>query len=143
MNAFKETIRSTCVAAYETHKNNCSGFVNAVTTALGYPVSGTADNQLAQLTTSPDWEQINRTAAITAVIGGSLVVAGLRSSEHNPPRSHGHVVIVVDGNLYRNLYPAVWGGSIGNAQSNCTKSVGEVWNTLDRDNVQYFRAKGH
>jgi hypothetical protein len=73
---------------------------------------------------------------------GALVVAGLKSSDHNPARSNGHVVIVVGGALYRETYPLCWCGSIGSAQSKGTKSVGEVWSRTDRDSVVYFCSSG-
>ena len=44
----------------------------------------------------------------------------------------------MSGNLYRKKYPLVWGGSTGGAQSQGDKSVGEVWNNKDRDNVVYY-----
>ena len=83
----------------------------------------------------------DRATAVTAVHAGALVIAGLKSYEHTPARNNGHVVIVVDGTLYRGIYPMVWGGSIGNAQSKGTKSVGEVWNRADRDAVLYYKLK--
>jgi hypothetical protein len=34
---------------------------------------------------------------------GMFVVAGLRSDEHSPARSYGHVAVVVSGELYRGI----------------------------------------
>jgi len=137
-----EEIVAACRKHYTVHSNDCSGFVRAVTAELGYPVSGNANGIMNELANSPDkWEPIDRPTAVAAVRTGALVIAGLKSSEHNPPRNNGHVVIVVDGPLYRDTYPLVWGGSIGNAQSPGTKTVGEVWNRSDRDAVRYYRRK--
>jgi hypothetical protein len=54
------------------------------------------------------------------------------------PGWNGHVAIVVSGELYKQKYPVVWGGSIASAQSKGSKTVGEVWNRADRDNVAYY-----
>src|SRR5690349_8850909 len=135
-------IVAACRKHYAAHKNDCSAYVRAVTAELGHPVSGNANGIMNELASATDrWEKIDRAAAVAAVTTGALVIAGLKSSEHNPPRNNGHVVIVVEGPLYRNTYPLVWGGSIGNAQSQGTKSVGEVWNRSDRDAVLYYKAK--
>lgn len=137
----KETILAACTRHYAAHSDNCSGFVNAVTTELGHPLTGNANSQMNALAGSSAWESITRETAVEAVKGDALVIAGLKSGDHNPPRNNGHIVVVVDGTLYRGIYPIVWGGSIGNAQSRGTKSVGEVWNRTDRDNVLYYRLK--
>ena len=76
--------------------------------------------------------------AATKATAGMFVVAGLKSSEHNPARSNGHVAVVVSGDLYRGKYPKAWCGSIGGAQSQGTKSTGEIWNRTDRDSVIYY-----
>jgi hypothetical protein len=138
----KDDIVAACRKHYTTFSNDCSGFVRAVTSELGHPVSGNANGIMNELASATDrWERIDRAAAIEAVKTGALVIAGLKASDHTPPRNNGHVVIVVDGPLYRSTYPLVWGGSIGNAQSPGTKSVGEVWNRTDRDAVLYYKLK--
>ncbi len=136
-----QEIVDACKKHYPMHSDDCSGFVRAVTAELGHPVSGTANGIMNELANSSAWEKIDRAKAIDAVKAGALVIAGLKSQDHNPPRNNGHVVIVVDGPLYRNTYPLVWGGSIGNAQSRGTKTVGEVWSRADRDAVQYYKLK--
>lgn len=137
-----EEIVAACRNNYAAFSNDCSGFVRAVTSELGHPVSGNANgimNELANATST--WEPITRQQAVDAVKTGALVIAGLKSSDHTPPRNNGHVVIVIDGPLYRDTYPLCWGGSIGNAQSRGNKSVGEVWNRTDRDAVLYYKLK--
>ena len=69
---------------------------------------------------------------------GYLVVAALRSDEHSPRRTEGHVAVIVDGDLYHAKYPTCWCGSTGAAQSQGELSVGEVWRRTDRDNVGYY-----
>lgn len=122
------------------NRDNCSGFVKAVAKKLGIKLKETAnaDEIVNEITES--WRPLNnngKEAAATAATG-TLVIAGLRSKDHKPVRSNGHVVIIVSGALYRDMYPRCWGGSTGNAQSRGDKSVGEVWNRTDRDNVAYF-----
>lgn len=137
----KEDIVAACRKHYAAYSGDCSGFVHAVTTELGHPLSGNANSMMTALAGSSAWQSIDRAEAVEAVKGNTLVVAGLKSGDHNPARNNGHIVIVVDGTLYRGLYPIVWGGSIGNAQSRGTKSVGEVWNRSDRDAVLYYKLK--
>jgi hypothetical protein len=138
----KEDIVAACRKHYSAYSNDCSAYVRAVTAELGHAVSGNANGIMNELAGTPSkWEPIDRAAAALAVKTGALVIAGLKSSDHNPPRNNGHVVIVVDGPLYRNIYPLCWGGSIGSAQSQGTKSVGEVWNRSDRDAILYYKAK--
>src|SRR4051812_8946038 len=129
-----EDIVAACKKHFTAYSGDCSGFVHAVTTELGHTVSGNADGQMRELAGSPDWQSIDRAAAVEAVKTGALVVAGLKGIDHNPARNHGHIVIVVDGELYHNTYPLCWCGSLGGSagRSKGTKSVGEVWNRADR-----------
>lgn len=136
-----DDIVAACRKHYATFSNDCSGFVRAVTAELGHPVSGNANGIMNELSRSSAWEAVDRATAIASVQTGALVIAGLKSFDHTPARNNGHVVIVVQGTLYRETYPIVWGGSIGNAQSRGNKSVGEVWNRTDRDAVLYYRLK--
>lgn len=137
----KEDIVAACRKHYPAFSGDCSAFVRAVTAELGHPLSGNANGIMRELASSSSWEAIDRATAVEAVKTGALVIAGLSAGAHNPPRNNGHVVVVVDGPLYRNTYPLCWGGSIGSAQSRGNKSVGEVWNRTDRDNVLYYRLK--
>ncbi len=124
------------------NRDNCSGFLKAVAKKLGVPVDETAvaDGLVDLFAADPEsWTPLASGAeAARAAETGTFVVAGLRSDEHRPKRGQGHVVIVVPGPLYRSLYPTCWGGSTGGAQSKGTKSVGEVWNRVDRDAVRYW-----
>ncbi len=133
----KEDIVAACKKHYDQYSDDCSGFLRAVAEELGHSLSGNANGILDQL--EKTWTKIDRVKAIEAVKNGAFVIAGLKSSEHNPPRNNGHVVVVVDGALYNGKYPLVWGGSIGSAQSAGIKSVGEVWRKTDRDAVRYYQ----
>jgi hypothetical protein len=123
------------------NKDNCSGFVKAVAKKVGIPITETlnADGIVDEISKSSNWAKLNsgKDAGDKAATG-ALVVAGLKSGDHEPSRSNGHVVVVVSGTLYKDKYPSCWGGSIGSAQSEGTKSVGEVWNRKDRDSVGYW-----
>jgi len=122
------------------NKDNCSGLVKAVAQKLKIPISrGQADAIVDYLSNHSSWRELTsgNEAKIQAETS-HLVIAGLKSGDHSPARNNGHVVIVVGGMLYRGSYPKCWSGSTGAAKSQGTKSVGEVWNTRDRENVHYY-----
>lgn len=120
------------------NKNNCSGFVKSVAQKLNVPLpSVQADGIVDSI--SKSWTKINTgVEAANKAAAGFLVLAGLKASDHSKKASQGHIVIVISGPLYRGKYPKCWGGSTGTAQSNGNKSVGEVWNTADRDRIAYY-----
>jgi len=122
------------------NKNNCSGLVKAVAKELNIAIpNGQADTIVEYLDEHDSWEELaSGEAAKIKAETGHFVIAGLKSSNHSPSRASGHVVIVVGGTMYHNKYPKCWSGSTGGAQSNGNKSVGEVWNRTDRDNVHYY-----
>jgi hypothetical protein len=123
------------------NKNNCSGFLKGVAEKLGIsmPMSATADGLVDFMKNSSSWKKVTSGSEAAAQAGrGYFVVAGLKGSEHKPARGNGHVAIVVSGSLYRGIYPMCWGGSIGSAQSQGNKSIGEIWNKTDRDLVTYY-----
>lgn len=123
------------------NSDNCSGFVKAVAKKLGVPIDATlnADTIVAAISGSPSWSNLaSGKDAATKAAAGTFVVAGPKSGDHTPKRTNGHVVVVVSGDLYRETYPKCWCGSIGGAQSQGNKSVGEVWNRQDRENVGYW-----
>lgn len=121
------------------NRDNCSGFVKAVAKKLGVPLPDTANADGIVDHLDKNWKKLaSGSDARLKAQTGSFVIAALKGSGHAPARNNGHVAIVVDGDLYRQKYPMLWGGSIGSAQSQGTKSVGEVWNTRDRDSVTYY-----
>lgn len=121
------------------NRDNCSGFVKAVAKGVGIPLSETANADGLIDEISKFWTAIasGKEAAQQAELG-NFIVACLKSDKHRPSRNNGHICIVVAGAMYRDKYPLVWGGSTGSAQSEGTKSVGEVWNRNDRDAVSYW-----
>lgn len=121
------------------NKDNCSGFVKAVAAQLGVPLPATADADGIASAVAASWKKVDSgEEAQRLAANGAFVLVLLKGKDHHPPRHHGHVGVVVAGELYRHKYPMMWGGSIGNAQSEGDKSVGEVWNRADRDSVQYY-----
>lgn len=122
--------------------DNCSGFVKSVCQALGVAmVDGRAD-AIVDYIDGDDWVKLpGPTEARAYAAAGCLVLAGLKGADHARARDSGHVVVIVDGPLYKQKYPLCWGGSTSTAQSNGSKSVGEVWGQLDRDTIGYYRQK--
>lgn len=120
------------------NKNNCSGFVKSVAKRLGVQLpAAQADGIVDSI--DKTWLRIGGgTEAANKAAAGHLVLAGLRSADHSKSVTQGHVAVVISGALYRGKYPTCWGGSTGTAQSRGDKSVGEIWNKIDRDNVRYY-----
>ena len=120
------------------NKDNCSGFMRSVARKIGIPLPETnADGLVTEM--ENNWIQIETVEeALQKLSEGYFVTVGLKSVAHTGSRHHGHVAIVVDGELYRDQYPSCWCGSISVSQSRGNKSVGEVWNRSDRDRVKYF-----
>lgn len=122
------------------NKDNCSGFVKAVAKKLGIPLPETVNADGIITSISGSWQKVSSGAdAAQEAATGAFVIVGLKAADHTPARNNGHVAIVVSGKLYKQKYPVVWGGSTGGAQSQGDKSVGEVWNKSDRDNVVYYK----
>lgn len=136
--AAAEQVLAAAKKVYPAWKNDGSGFVRAVALEFSITLQGNADSLVDYW--DANWEVIPRVDALDYVREGRFVVAGLRSKDHQPARNNGHVVVIIEGPPYRNIYPLCYGGSIGSAQSPGTKSVGEVWNRTDRDRVQYYVA---
>lgn len=137
--ALDPKLQAALTVAYKASSNDCSGFVKKVASELGQILVGNADTLIDTFRQS--FRNVETVTEVLQLVRlNRFVVAGLKSSEHSPKRAHGHVVVIIDGPLYHGKYPKCWGGSLGSAQSDGTKSVGEVWNTRDRDNVQYFVA---
>ena len=123
--------------------NNCSGFFKSV--ARNLELSGVPDCQADGLVDflRKHWLAVKTgVEARQKVRDGHVVAAGLKAAFHAPRKDHGHIVVIVDGDLYHGRYPMCWGGSIGAAQSQGDLSVGEVWNRTDRDRIGYYMYPG-
>ncbi len=121
-----------------TNYKNCSGFVKSVAEKLGVNLPNiNADGLVSYI--ALNWKQLDSASeAASKAALGYFVLAGLKGADHSPARGLGHIAVVISGNLYRGIYPKTWGGSTGAAQSQGTKSTGEIWNRQDRDNVGYY-----
>jgi hypothetical protein len=125
-----------CEAAFDANKNDCSAFVRAVVAASGITLTGQADNIVDQVT-GTGWVQLtDGVQAASMADAGMLVIAGLKSSEHTPPRNNGHVAIVVSGPLANGKYPTGYWGSSGGASAK-NQTLNYSWNPADRDHVHY------
>lgn len=141
-----KTVLSACKASWNeswiaglANSDNCSGFFKSVAKHLSVPAvpDVQADGLVDYM--GKLWMGLKTgMEARQKVQDGYFVAAGLKSTDHKPKRGNGHIVVVVDGDLYHGKYPMCWCGSIGEAQSQGDLSVGEVWNKTDRDNVAYF-----
>lgn len=121
------------------NSDNCSGFFKSVAKKL--KIAGVPDTQADGLVDylKKNWLPLKTgVEARLKVEDGYFVAAGLKAADHSPKRNNGHIVVIVDGDLYHAKYPKCWCGSTGAAQSQGDLSVGEVWNNTDRDNVVYF-----
>lgn len=126
-----------CETQFESHKNDCSGFVKAVSSKFAVSLDGQADNIVDQMQ-GAGWTKFGKDGvkAKAKADAGWLVIGGLKSEDHNPARNNGHVAIIVKGGLDHNKYPTgYWGSSGGAAEKN--KTVNYAWNSSDRDNVIY------
>jgi hypothetical protein len=140
----KTKLIKACEDAYATNSSNCSGFLRAVCSSLNITIDqGDADSIIDFL--EHNWDELDGPAEAKAAVDDSkFVVAALSSSDSNkdPKPTHGHVAVVVPGELYRKTYPKVYcGGMSPLGRSTGGKSVGEVWATVDRDDVSYYQSK--
>jgi hypothetical protein len=105
-----ERVKAACDACFDDHKGDCSGFARAVASRLGVPLQGLADQIVETLRSGTGWTPLSDgVEARASARAGKLVVAGLKGSEQTHPDPHGHVVVVVDGDLAHNAYPhAYW-----------------------------------
>lgn len=135
----------------DANRKDCNKFATAVAGDFNVALSGNADAILAHLADpNSGWTTIGAGKGVEAekaAADGKLVIAGLSSSDMGD--AHGHVVVVVKGNLAHNKYPIAYWGTINHtdAQGNETdlsknggKGVGlnYSFNRTDRDNVRYY-----
>jgi len=132
-----EDIISACEAEWEAHKDDCSGFVKAVAARLQIPLHGLANDIVATISQPPWLRLADGVQAERAAADGRFVVAGMRGSDQAKPAEHGHVVVVVKGELdRRGLYPPAYWGRLGNVGDK-NKTLNFAWNPQDRDRITY------
>ncbi|WP_158930589.1 hypothetical protein [Acidisphaera sp. S103] len=132
-----DQVIAACMREFRAHSGDCSGFVKAVGADVGVTIEGTANDIVDTLRAGGDWVELaDGPAARASARAGKLVLAGLRGDEQAVRNAHGHVVVVVDGPLDRNLYPSAYWGQLGGTGAEC-KTINWAWTAQDRDRVTY------
>jgi hypothetical protein len=136
-----DPVTAACVREFAAHSGDCSGFVRAVSADLGVTIDGMANDIVDTLRAGGAWVKLaDGRAALASAQAGQLVVAGLRGDEQAAPKAHGHVVVVVDGPLARDLYPSAYWGQLGGTGAQ-DKTINYAWTAHDRDRVTYAAHK--
>ena len=131
-----QDIIDACEAEWDAHQSDCSGFAKAVATRLGVILTGMANDIVGEIAAAP-WSPVTDgpTAAAQAA-QGRLVIAGLNGADQQEPDAHGHVVVVVQGDLAHGLYPTAYWGQLGGIGKKRTP-LNWAWREGDRDHVTY------
>ncbi len=126
-----QTIISACEAEWDAWKSDCSGFAKAVAGKIGIALSGQANDIVANLKVSPDWENLGTTpaAATAKATQGFFVIGGLKQSPN------GHVVVVVKS--ASELHPVAYWGRLGGTGRKKT-TINWSWNRNDLSQVEFF-----
>jgi hypothetical protein len=137
-------IVAVCQSDYAANSGDCNAFVKAVDSDLGFNDFSAGDNAdaiVTKLQTSSQWSQVaDGVAAKAAADGGGFVIGGMRSTDFNPRRANGHVVVVVAGPLAQGKYPTAYWGSLGGPPSGPVGStINFSFAAPDRDRVLYFQ----
>lgn len=83
------------------NKNNCSGFVKSVAKRLNVQLPPVQADGLVD-TIEKSWTKVGTGAeAARQAAAGFFVLAGLKSSEHKKKTNQGHIVVIINGPLYR------------------------------------------
>lgn len=131
-------IRTACADCFEANRKNCSGFVTAVGEKLEIVVAGQANAMVDTIRGGGHWRLLtDGKEAGAQAEAGNFVVGGMRGDEQVNHDVHGHVVVVVGGQvLAHGRYPAAWWGSLG-GEAGQDKTVNWAWTEADRDRVSY------
>ena len=131
-----QKIIDSCEANFEAHKSDCSGFVKAVATEFTVTLVGQADNIVDQIK-GADWTVLtDGIEAKQKADDGWFVVAGMKSGDHIPPQSNGHVAMIVSGGLNQGKYPTGYWGQLGGVGAK-NKTLNWAWNKDSRDSIIY------
>lgn len=132
-----DRIKDACIACFDVHKGDCSGFARAVADRLDVELQGIADAIVDTLRSGEGWTPLpNGVAAAASAKAGRLVIGGLKGSEQARKNGHGHLVVVIDGPLMRGAYPSAYWGSLG-GQPGRGLTTNFAWAEADRDRVSY------
>ncbi len=136
MTATADDIIGACESEWDAHKADCSGFVNAVAARLQVPLHGMANDIVNAISRLP-WSRLPDGAeAAKSAAAGRFVVAGIKGSDQAEPSQHGHVVVIVRGELARGRYPTAYWGQLGDVGRKAA-TINFAWNSQDRDRVIY------
>jgi hypothetical protein len=138
VNPLAARIIATCEEQWDANKDDCSKFVTTVAGALGITdLKSPADAIVNVITSDSGWRALeDGIAAKNAADAGEFVVGGLLSTEHEPRRANGHVVVVVSGGVAQGRYPTAYWGSLG-ATPDKNTTIDFAWRHSDRDRVHY------
>lgn len=120
--------------------NDCHKFVEAVSADFAVTLTGTGDDIMAQIA-GPGWTRHGMdgpSAAAAAAEEGELVIAGMTAAGLGD--AHGHVVVVVDGELAHGKYPTAFWGSLNpsiRAAGGLGTTLNFAFSQTDRDRVVY------
>lgn len=125
-----------CEEKFDANQDDCNRFVKAVASAFGITLTGNADAITDEIQ-GAGWTRLaDGVAAAESAAAGNLVIGGLKGADLASPEAHGHVVVVVRGELNRGKYPsAYWGRLGGGGRKNAT--INWSWKAADRDKVKY------
>jgi hypothetical protein len=131
-------IVSICEEVWPQDKGDCSAFARHVAKRLEVKLSGSADEIVD--TIRSHWRRLpDGAAAKAAADAGEFIVAGLKGAEQHEPSAHGHIVVVVKGELAHGRYPTAYWGRLGDAGER-NKTLNFAWRAEDRDRVTYAAA---
>ncbi|HLJ29461.1 MAG TPA: hypothetical protein VKY85_22320 [Candidatus Angelobacter sp.] len=132
-----------CEHEYPANKDDCNKFVKAVSQDLGvtlFQPGDDADKIVQRLLDAADWVRLQPGDGVGAKAkadAGLYVIAELKGADHNPPRKHGHVAVVVSGPLAKGKYPTAYWGSLDGTPGR-RQTLNFAWTANDRDKVEYF-----
>jgi hypothetical protein len=138
-----QQIIDACEAVWEANKSNCSGFVKAVAASLSvnpFDAGDDADTIVNKLPAAAGWAAQTDLATVEAnAAAGWFIVAGLQSSGFTPPRNHGHVVVVVQGDDPNHPgFPMAYWGTLGAVGRENASIRNAFIPGVDLGNVLYF-----
>jgi len=131
-----QDIIDACEAEWDAHESDCSGFAKAVGIRLGVTLTGMADDIVDEIQQAPWTPVADGPAAAAQAAQGRFVIAGLKGQDQQAPDPHGHVVVIVQGQLAQGLYPTAYWGRLGGVGKKDT-TLNWAWRQGDRDHIVY------
>jgi hypothetical protein len=132
-----------CENKWDANKSDCSGFVKAVSNALGVTLFSDGDNAdtvMDKLSASAGWNLVGDLPTVeNDAAAGMFVIAGLKSGDFSPPRANGHVVVVVKGDDPNHPgYPMAYWGTLGDVGQKDSSIRNSFTPNTDLPNVKYY-----